>query len=92
MNLLVFKYHASQSLKGQFEIGRPLLKSRNIAIDYQWPILTIWPSKPDLLGQMVRIGQKMANGRLLFQALHQVASFTTMEDSVIALSSAYIVQ
>ena len=44
---------------------------------------------------MVRIGQKMANSRLLFQALQQVASFTTMEASVIALchniaASAYI--
>ena len=25
-----------QSLKQQFEIGWPFLKSRNIAIDYQW--------------------------------------------------------
>ena len=29
-----------------------------------------WPSKLDLLGQMEKIGQKMVNGRLLFQALH----------------------
>ena len=26
----------TQSLKQQFEIGQPFLKSRNIALDYQW--------------------------------------------------------
>ena len=30
----------------------------------------IWPSKLDLLAQMGKTGQKMANGRLLFQALY----------------------
>ena len=30
----------------------------------------MWPSKPDLFGQIVKIGWKMANGQLLFQALN----------------------
>ena len=71
-----------QSLKEQFEIGWPFFKSRNIAIDYQW--FPHWKYMVNLAQQIGfaqpngKIGRKMANGRLLFQALcvgiHTVAT------------------
>ena len=60
-----------QNLKQGLEIGQPFITSRNIIIDYKW--LPHWKctvtSNWTLLGQNGELGQKMANGQLLFQAL-----------------------
>ena len=58
----------------EITIGRPFLKSRNIAIDYQWfphwkfTVHHVWPSKSDLLNQMGKLVEKWP--KLLFQALY----------------------